>query len=215
MTEQKYAFQGFGKENMARACLKNLAISTKKSIEICSFIRGKTIKKAREALNKVLEMKDAVPYRRFNQEMAHNIRGPSGYPVKAITEILKAIKAAEDNAKAKGLSSDSLKIIHICAHRGPKNWHYGRQRRRIMKRTHIEIVVQDTSGKKKDEKHDKKADVKKEEKKEVKSKEKTEKGKVEKKEEKKTEARKEAVGKEEPKKVEKEKPKEKNKEDKK
>ncbi|MFP4112684.1 MAG: 50S ribosomal protein L22, partial [Candidatus Woesearchaeota archaeon] len=146
MSEQNYAFKDYEKEKMARSIAKNLGISTKKTIEVCSFIRGKKIRSARNFLNRVLKMEDAVPYKRFNQELAHNQRGPSGYPIKVVKEVLKLIGDAEANAKAKGLNPENLKILHISANRGSHAMHYGRQRRRMMKRTHLEIVLQEIAA---------------------------------------------------------------------
>jgi large subunit ribosomal protein L22 len=147
MAEQKYAFTNFNKETMAKASVQNATVSTKKSIEVSSFIRGMDVKKAKNVLNRVLLMKDSVPYKRFNQELAHNQRGPGGYPINVVKEVLKLIESAESNAKAKGLNVDNLKIVHICSNKGPKAWHYGRQRRRLMKRTHIELVLAEGEAK--------------------------------------------------------------------
>lgn len=147
MSEQKYAFEKYDRDNMARSIAKDLSISTKKTVEICSFIRGKSVSRARAMLSRVLNKKDAVPYKRFNQELAHNQRGPSGYPIKAIQEVLNLLDNVEANANSKGLHTDSLKIVHMLANRAGKRMHYGRLRRREMKRTHLEIIVKDVSGK--------------------------------------------------------------------
>ena len=45
------------------------------------------------------------------------------------------------NARSKGLDIPSLVVGSILAKKGAPSWHYGRQRRRRMKRTHIEVVV--------------------------------------------------------------------------
>jgi large subunit ribosomal protein L22 len=161
MSEQKYAFQEFNKENMAKAIAKNLAISTKKTLEVCTSIRGKTVKSARTYLNRVLKMQDSIKYRRFNQELAHNQRGPGGYPINAIKEVLTLIKNAEANAKSKGLNTEALKIVHVVANRGGKAWHYGRQKRRLQKRTHLEIILQETKAKKAEKKIESKKEDKK------------------------------------------------------
>ena len=71
------------------------------------------------------------------------------FPVKASTAILKVINNAEANAQEKGLNSELLKIIHICAHKASTPMHGGRQRRSVFKRSHVEIVLAEVSKKKK------------------------------------------------------------------
>ena len=144
----KYAFQGL-KENMAKALVKDAEISAKASQEIASFIRGKTTEKAKSILNRVLEMKQAIPFRKYTDGVGHragaNI-GPGRFPQKAAKEFLKLIEAAEANAQAKGLSTD-LKIVSLIANKGSNQFHYGRQSRRKYKRTHLEIVVEELEQK--------------------------------------------------------------------
>jgi len=139
---QKYAFEGYAKESMARAKGISLGISSKQSIEICSFIRGKKIATAKRMLEDVIAMKRAVPFKRFNHNIGHRkSMGPGRYPVKACSEILKVVKACEANAQFKGLNTSGLVIAHASADFASRPFHYGRQSRRKMKRTHIQIVV--------------------------------------------------------------------------
>lgn len=130
---------------MARAISKDVEISTKVSLEIASFLRGKTTKKAKQILERVLEMKQAIPYKRFTDGVGH--RKGAGiaqgrFPQKASEQFIKLIKQAEANAQAKGLSED-LKIVHLVANKSSSTFHQGRQRRRKFKRTHLEIAVQE------------------------------------------------------------------------
>jgi len=136
-------------EHRARAVGLLLPISTKQSVEICKFIRGKKVQKAIEMLNAVVDMKKPVPFNQFTNGAGHKHGiGPGKYPVKACREILKLVKLVEANAQHKGLNTSGLEIIHICAKKGPKSWHYGRQSRIAMKRTHVEIVVEEKETKK-------------------------------------------------------------------
>ncbi|MBT3463440.1 hypothetical protein HN451_00510, partial [archaeon] len=64
--------------------------------------------------------------------------------------ILKIIKSAESNALNKGLNTNDLVITHICAHKASTPYHSGRQRRRKMKRSHIEVVVKEQKVEKKE-----------------------------------------------------------------
>lgn len=127
----------------AKAFGRDLPISTKKSIEVCNFIRNRTLERAKEILNQTISMEKAIPFRRFKRDLGHKRKiGPGRYPVKTCIEILKIVNAAEANAVHKGLSGD-LKIVHISAQKGSGAWHFGRKRRRRMKKTHIEIVVEE------------------------------------------------------------------------
>ncbi|MFH2019820.1 MAG: 50S ribosomal protein L22 [archaeon] len=139
--EFKYAF-GDVKENMAKAVGKSLPISTKKSVEISNAIRGKSVLKAKAFLRRVLNMESAVPMKRYNQDTPHRPGiGPGKYPIKAVQEILMIIESAEANAQNKGLSTNDLIIEHISAHKASTPYHYGRQKRSKMKRTHIQILL--------------------------------------------------------------------------
>jgi large subunit ribosomal protein L22 len=144
MTKATYAFTNM-KENMARALAKDLPISVKTSAEIASVVRGLSTAKAKAILGRVLEMKQAIPYKRFNDGVGHRKGagiGQGRFPQKASQEFIKIIESVEANAQAKGLSSE-LKIIHIAPQKGTNQYRPGRLRRRMFKRTHLEIVVEE------------------------------------------------------------------------
>ena len=130
-------------KEIAKASGMSLPISTKQSIEICNFIRNKTLEKAKAILERVLEKKEAIPFKRFGSDTGHK-RGAIGagrYPQKTAKEILKVLDSVEANAQAKGLNSNDLKIIQLIANKASTPWRFGRKRRRKTKRTHIEIIV--------------------------------------------------------------------------
>jgi large subunit ribosomal protein L22 len=156
MSQYNYTFKNYV-ETMARVVGRDLPISTKQSIEICKYLRGMELEKAKETLERVLAMKEAVPFTRFTEGAGHKRGiGAGKYPIHACTEILKLLKSVESNSQNKGLGN--TKIIHISAQRAGQRWHYGRKRRRMMKRTHVEIVVEEIKGAKKPKKGDKKGD---------------------------------------------------------
>lgn len=137
------------KENMAKASGRNLDISPKQSIEICNYLRGRSLKQAKSLLQESMDQKKAIPFTRFTNGLGHKPGIAAGrFAIKSCTSILKVIKSAEANAKNKGLNVSDLKVIHIAAQRGPKNWHYGRKKRSIMKNTHIEVVLEEIKNKK-------------------------------------------------------------------
>jgi len=130
-----------------------MPISTKQSIEICNFIRGRPLAKAKLLLSEVIEKKRAIPFKRFTGGAGHKKKIGSGkYPEKTCREILKLLNAVEANAQFKGLSMGDLIISELIANKASTPWHYGRQRRRKTKRTNIKVVVKEKAAKKKETK---------------------------------------------------------------
>jgi len=137
-----YIFGNYDKENMARARGSVLPISFKQSVEICRFIENKNVNDAKKILQKVIDGRIAIPFRRYNWDLGHKKKiGPARFPKKASKEFIKLIEYVEANAQFKGLNTSNLVIAHISAHKAGKAWHFGRKTRRKMKRTNIEIVV--------------------------------------------------------------------------
>jgi len=168
----QYKYSATVNEHRAKAVGLLSPISAKQGVEICNFIRGKDTQKAKDILNEVIDMKKPIPFKRFTEGAGHKHGiGPGKYPVKACKEILKLIKLVEANAQHNGLDTSSLVIVHICAKKGPKSWHYGRQSRIAMKRTHVEIVVEEKEIKKKEVKKETKKPAKEEESKPIKKQE--------------------------------------------
>jgi len=150
MTKYKYAFKS-DKENIAKVVGRDLEISTKKSIEMCSYIKGMQLKNCMELMNRVMTQEEAIPFRRFTEGAGHQKgKGSAKYPLKAARKFLLLLKSLEANAQNKGLNPD-LRIIHACAQKGAEPYHYGRKRRIKMKRTHVEIVVQEIEARKEKE----------------------------------------------------------------
>ncbi|MFH1592555.1 MAG: 50S ribosomal protein L22 [Candidatus Woesearchaeota archaeon] len=132
-------------ENIAVVKGRDLPISTKHSIEICNFIRNKTINTAKKQLNLVLQKKLAIPARRFNDSRGHRKGkvGPGFYPEKATKEIIDLLSSLEANINNIGLISEGAYLCKVVANRASRPMHHGRQRRRVMKRTHIEFVAKE------------------------------------------------------------------------
>ena len=171
----RYAFKS-NKENIVKVVGRDIGISTKQAIEICSFIKNRPLEKIRIILEKVRDKQIAIPFKRFTEGAGHK-RGMAGgkYPVTASKHFLKLLKALEANAQNKGLSPE-LKIIHACAQEAARPFHYGRKRRILMKRTHVELVAEEIEHVKREAKKEvkKEAEIKKEPKVEVKKEEKKE-----------------------------------------
>ncbi len=140
MVTYSYAYNG-PTDKIARAMGKALPISMRASMEICRYLRQKPLNRAKQILNDAINMKKPIPFKRFTEGAGHQSGfGPAKYPIKACAKILELLESAEANAHNKGLSKD-LKIAHIITQKAPKAFHYGRQIRRKMKRTHLEVVL--------------------------------------------------------------------------
>lgn len=129
---------------MARAIGTALPISFKQSVEISRFIKNRKVSDAKKILQNVMEKKAAIPFTRYKRDLGHKKKeGPARYPEKASKEFVKLIENVEANAQFKGLNTSNLIITHISAHNSGKTWHFGRKLRRKMKRTNIEIIVEE------------------------------------------------------------------------
>jgi len=149
MAKIKYVYNEDAGE-VAKAAGRSLKISPKHSREICNAIRGMEVEEAKDYLEDVIAMKQAVPFKRYNKKVGHK-RGldgwPTGrYPVKAAKQILDVLVNAEANAEYQGLDTDNLEIVHISSHRGYviRGWTpraFGRASPFNTPTTHIQIVL--------------------------------------------------------------------------
>jgi large subunit ribosomal protein L22 len=131
---------------------RDAEISTRQAIEICSFIRGLPLAKAKAMLEKVMDKKLAVPFRRFTNGAGHKKGIGSGkHPLKASIVFIGLLNSLEANAQNKGLGTN-LVIVHACAQEASRPYHYGRKRRIKVKRTHVELAAQEVEESKKQEK---------------------------------------------------------------
>ncbi|MDP3765096.1 MAG: 50S ribosomal protein L22 [Nanoarchaeota archaeon] len=148
-----YTFRNYNQEHMARAIGMALPISFKQSVEICRFIGNKNVNDAKKMLQNVVEKKSAIPFKRYNWDLGHKKKiGPARYPEKASKEFIKLIENVEANAQFRGLNTSNLIIAHVSAHKAGKAMHFGRKSRRRMKRTNVEIIVEEKAKKIEDKK---------------------------------------------------------------
>jgi len=165
----KYSKKIENSDHIAKALGQSISISTKHSIEICNLLRNKKLERAKIILENAISKKEPIPFKRFKHNVGHR-KGKIAagrYPKKACIEILKILNSAEANAQFKGLNTSNLIISHIAANKAAHQWRYGRQRRRKMKRTHIEVIVEERGEIKKQEKPKEEPKVKEQKKKEV------------------------------------------------
>jgi large subunit ribosomal protein L22 len=152
MPSWRYSIRGLDPDRTAIASGRDLRISPKAAREICRYLRGMSLQRAKEILEEVMDLKRPIPYYRHSKKIPHR-RGVEGfasgrYPVKAAKEILRVLEAAEANAEFKGLYAERLRIIHIAAHRGriikdyiPRA--FGRSSPSFQHLTHVEVAVEE------------------------------------------------------------------------
>lgn len=121
MARTDYSLKIEGDE-VARAKANELPVSPKHAIEIAAFIRGMTTTEAIDYLEEVVELRKAIPFKRFNGDVPHR-RGLEGwdagrFPVKASREFLRLLRSVEKNAEYIGLDTENLEIFHVSANRG-------------------------------------------------------------------------------------------------
>jgi len=106
-------------EKTSKSIGKELPVSRKHAHEISSAIKGMKVDAAREFLEDVSALKRAVPYKRYTENVPHRKGMCTGrYPQKAAKEFLRVLQNAENNAKYKGLDSETMKISHIATKKG-------------------------------------------------------------------------------------------------
>lgn len=152
MPSWKYSIQGLDPDRTAIASGRDLRVSHKAAREICHYVKGMRLEKAKDVLQEVVALKRPVPYRRHKKKVAHR-KGVEGfdagrYPKKAAAAILKVLDQVEANAEFKGLYSDRLKIIHIASHKGRVIRNYiprafGRSSPYFNYLTHVEVAVEE------------------------------------------------------------------------
>lgn len=148
MPSWKYSVQ-LDPTRTAIASLRDVSISYKETVELLDMIRGKKLSDAKKLLEEVIEMKRAVPFKRFHGKVGHRKGiGPGRYPVKAAKKILALLNSVESNAEFKGLDTENLWIIHAAAHKGMKIRKYmprafGRATPYFDQLVHVEIAVEE------------------------------------------------------------------------
>lgn len=152
MPSWKYSIQGLDPDRTAIASGRDLRISPKAAREVCRYLRGMMLEKAKQRLREVGDFKRPIPYFRHKKKSPHR-GGVEGfdagrYPVKTVSEILKLLETVEANAEFKGLYADRLKIMHIAAHRArfirkyiPRA--FGRSSPYFDRLTHVEVAVEE------------------------------------------------------------------------
>lgn len=128
------------KKTEAHLDVQNARISTKQSIAICDWIRGKKIDDSIFFLEEVVKKKKALP---MKGEIPHRKgRIQSGrFPMLSSLEFIKFLKSLKANAIQNGIDVDKAKISRAISNIG--NRPLKRGGREKAKRTHIYIQVEE------------------------------------------------------------------------
>lgn len=114
-----YTYQDESGVPVARARGIEVPISPKKTYEVLNAIRGLPVERARRVLTDAIELRRAIPFRRYNQETAHHAGvGPGRYATKVAQNVLKVLENAEGNAEYEGLDVDRLYVKVAASARG-------------------------------------------------------------------------------------------------
>jgi len=152
-----YSMKEVDEKKTARAAGVSIDISFKHAKMVCNFIRGMNAEEAVEVLEGIIEQRIAVPYTEYFRDLSHKTGvGPARFPVKTAKRILEVLKSAMANAQHKGLATSELFIRHIAAQTAAKPWHAGRHARRKMKRSHLELILEQSDEEKAKKKSGKK-----------------------------------------------------------
>ncbi|MEM4311442.1 MAG: 50S ribosomal protein L22 [Nitrososphaerales archaeon] len=147
-----YSYQGYDPLLHVKASLREIDVSPKAIREICYMIRGLSLDKAREILERVKKKESPVPFKRYKKKVPHR-KGlvdfyAGKYPVKAAKYMLELLDNLEANAEHKGFDLEKLVIIHACSHRGRKVKNYfprafGRASPDFNTLTHVELIARE------------------------------------------------------------------------
>jgi large subunit ribosomal protein L22 len=146
-TEQKY-----DADRLAKASGRDLRIKPKHAREICAVIKGMKVEQAKNFLEKVIQLKQSVPFRRYKKKQAHRkdlkqFKWYAGrYPQKTAARIYEILTSVESNAEYKGLDIELCRIIHAATHRGRIIKRYiqrahGRSSAKFKHLSHVEIII--------------------------------------------------------------------------
>ncbi|MDY6789330.1 MAG: 50S ribosomal protein L22 [Candidatus Nanohaloarchaea archaeon] len=130
----------------AKARGVNLSVSRKHCVEIGRFIKGDSVEKAKNKLERVIDKELAVPYTKYNSDLAHRKggKGPGRYPVNASEEVLELLKSAEQNAiHDHGMAEDNLYISEFYATQGSRFQTPRRHRGEKPKSAHVTIKLRE------------------------------------------------------------------------
>ncbi|MGK2230402.1 MAG: large subunit ribosomal protein L22 [Methanobacteriota archaeon] len=108
-------------ERSAKAMGRELTVSKKDAVELCRFVKGRSLDGARETLSAVADGDEPVPLKKHNSGSGHTsgIDGwdAGGFPKKAAEALDDVLYNAKMNAEEQGFDTDEMVVEHIAAHK--------------------------------------------------------------------------------------------------
>ena len=113
---------------VAKAGADHIRVHYKHCREISNAIKGRSVKKAKEYLQNVLEYKDGIPFTKYTGGIGrhsvakkYKVCGDKiAWPQKATKVYIGLLTNIEANAEVKGLDIDKCTITHTQANQAPK-----------------------------------------------------------------------------------------------
>ncbi|MGD0145731.1 MAG: 50S ribosomal protein L22 [Nitrososphaerales archaeon] len=149
MPHYGYSFEGFDPAVHVRASGREVNVSPKAAREIALTIKGMTVAKAIDLLERVEQMKMPIAFRRHKLKVGHRseLQGfPTGsYPVKAARAYLQVLQNLQSIAEFKGLDPERVRIVQAAGYAGRTIKDYvpramGRSSPNFHQLVHIELV---------------------------------------------------------------------------
>ena len=108
-------------ERSAKAMGRELTISKKDAVELCRFVKGRSLDDARDTLAAVADGDEPVPLKKHNSGSGHTsgLDGwdAGGFPKKAAEAINDVLYNARSNAEEQGFDAEEMVVDHIAAHK--------------------------------------------------------------------------------------------------
>jgi large subunit ribosomal protein L22 len=127
------------KKEEAHINVINAKLSTKQSMAICKWIRGKDIERSILFLEDVAKQKKVLP---MKGEIPHHKGIIGRFPLNASKEFIRILKSLRANAIQNGLEVEKARIVKSIANIGNRPLRRGGRER--AKRTHIYIEMRET-----------------------------------------------------------------------
>merc|ERR1711998_792138 len=120
----------------------------KNTYETARACRGLNLLKAIQYMERVLEHKAIIPFRRYTggpgrHAMCKNFNHHNGrYPEKSVKQVIALLQNLKSNSEAKGLDVDKCHITHVATQRAAQ----GRISPYLASNCHVEFHVTEKSG---------------------------------------------------------------------
>ena len=108
-------------ERSAKAMGRELSVSKKDAVEVCSHVKGMPLEEAQTTLRAIADGEVPVPLKKHNSGVGHrsDIDGwdAGRFPKKASEALLDVLYNAESNAEEQGYETEEMVVDHIAAHK--------------------------------------------------------------------------------------------------